>query len=75
MNYYNNIYNTIIPIINHYFGGKILSDLFEGLNKSQKEAVSSTEGFIRVIAGAGSGKTKALANRFAYLVSNTYHYL
>lgn len=69
MNYYNNIYNTIIPIINHYFGGKILSDLFEELNKSQKEAVSSTEGFIRVIAGAGSGKTKALANRFAYLVN------
>lgn len=69
MNYYNNIYNTIIPIINHYFGEKILSDLFEGLNKSQKEAVSSTEGFIRVIAGAGSGKTKALANRFAYLVN------
>lgn len=41
----------------------------EILNESQLEAVTSTEGVIRVIAGAGSGKTRALAYRFAYLVS------
>ena len=35
-----------------------------GVNASQLEAVTSTEGFIRVIAGAGSGKTRALARRF-----------
>ena len=39
------------------------------LNKAQQEAVTSTEGFIRVIAGAGSGKTRALSQRFAFLVN------
>lgn len=38
------------------------------LNPEQKEAVTSTEGYVRVIAGAGSGKTKTLAGRYAYLV-------
>jgi len=40
------------------------------LNPAQLEAVTSTEGCIRVIAGAGSGKTRALSHRFAFLVND-----
>ncbi|MCL2159096.1 MAG: UvrD-helicase domain-containing protein, partial [Oscillospiraceae bacterium] len=48
-----------------YAGGM---DLFSGLNEKQGEAVGATEGYYRIIAGAGSGKTKTLTHRFAYLV-------
>lgn len=45
------------------------TDIFADLNDAQIEAVTQTEGFVRVIAGAGSGKTRALSRRFAYLVN------
>ena len=45
-------------------------DVFGGLNEQQSAAVRATEGFVRVIAGAGSGKTRLLVNRYAYLVDD-----
>ncbi|MGO5542405.1 ATP-dependent helicase [Blautia sp. HCP3S3_H10_1] len=44
-------------------------EILDRLNEAQREAVTATEGYIRVIAGAGSGKTRALSYRFAFLVN------
>ena len=43
-------------------------DIFEGLNSQQKEAVCSENQHILVIAGAGSGKTRVLVRRLAWLM-------
>lgn len=58
-----------------YTGPSALQDEFQEdpysplahLNDSQKKAVMATEGIVRVIAGAGSGKTRTLSSRFAFL--------
>ena len=46
-----------------------MKDIFQGLNSRQAEAVRATEGRVRVVAGAGTGKTKALTHRYAYIVN------
>ena len=46
-----------------------IEKLLDNLNKEQKEAVLNTEGPNLIVAGAGSGKTRVLTTKLAYLIN------
>lgn len=49
-------------------GQQIINQIAKNLNDRQLKAITTTEGFVRIIAGAGAGKTKALTSRYAYII-------
>ena len=44
-----------------------MDGILQGLNQEQAQAASATEGYVRVFAGPGTGKTATLARRYAYI--------
>ena len=56
------IYNDKLEMLNFEY--------LKSLNEQQKEAVSYLDGPLLIVAGAGSGKTKVLTSRIAYIIKN-----
>ena len=47
-----------------------MEKILDNLNKEQLDAAKTTKGALLILAGAGSGKTKVLTSRIAYMIQN-----
>ena len=60
---------TLLPDFDYPAGKTAPSDILDGLNEVQQQAVLAADGAVLIIAGPGSGKTRTLTHRIAHLLA------